>query len=94
MSNSPHLLDALNKRCFGQKELCSCPEGCVHQLCLGKVARRAAISSDAMCEIILSGFSAQMKADRRMQENKHGVNHILLEGSMKRTTTSSALLVS
>ena len=33
---------------------------------LGKVARRAAIFSDAMCEIILSGFSAQMKADQRM----------------------------
>ena len=34
-----------------------------------------------MCEIILSGLSSQMKADRRMRENEHGVNHVMLEGS-------------
>ena len=81
MSNSVHLLDALNKRCFGRKGLCSRPGGGVHQPCLGKVARRAAIFSDVMCEIIFSGFSAQMKADRRMRENEHGLNHVMLEGS-------------
>ena len=69
MSNSTHLLEALNKRCFGRKGLCSRPGGGTHELCLSKVARRAAIFSDAMCEIILSGFSTQMKADRRMREN-------------------------
>ena len=41
--------------------------------CLGKVARRAAIFSDEMCEIILAGFSAQMKADGCMRDNEHGV---------------------
>ena len=81
MSNAPCLLDALNRRCFGRKGLCSRPSGGRHQDCLGNVARRAAIFSDDMCEVILSGFSAQLKADRRMRENEHGVNHIMLEGS-------------
>ena len=81
MSNSPHLLDALHKRCFGRRGLCSRPSGGMHQNCLGKVARRAAIFIDTMCEMILSGFSAQMKADRRMRGNEVGVNHVMLDGS-------------
>ena len=81
MSNSPHLLDALHKRCFGRRGLCSRPSGGMHQNCLGTIARRAAIISDTMCEMILSGFSVQMKADRRMRGNKVGVNHVMLDGS-------------
>ena len=81
MSNSPHLLEALDRRCFGRKGLCSRPGGGVHQPCLGKVARRAAIFSDAMCEIILSGFSAQMKADRRMRDNENGVHIVMHDGN-------------
>ena len=53
MSNAPQLLNALNKRCFGRHGLCSRPSGGAHQNCLGKVARRAAIFSDMMCEMIL-----------------------------------------
>ena len=34
-----------------------------------------------MCEIILSGFSAQMNADRRMRDKEVGVNHVMLDGS-------------
>ena len=34
-----------------------------------------------MCEMILSGFAAQLKADRRMRENEVGVNIAMLEGS-------------
>ena len=81
MSNSAHLLEALNKMCFGRKGLCSRPGGGTHEPCLGKVAGRAAIFSDAMCEIILFGSSAQMEADRSMHENKCGINHVMLEGS-------------
>ena len=33
-----------------------------------------------MCEIILSGSSAQMKADRRMRENEHGVHLVMRDG--------------
>ncbi len=53
----------------------------MHQNCLGKVARRAAIFSDMMCEMILSGSAAQLKADRRMHENEIGVNIVMHEGS-------------
>ena len=53
----------------------------MHQNCLGEVARRAAIFSDTMCEMILSRLSAQMKADRRMRGNEVGVNHVMLDGS-------------
>jgi hypothetical protein len=81
MSNSPHLLDALNKQCFGRRGFCSRPSGGIHQNCLGKVARRAAIFSDVTCEMILSGFAAQLKADRRMHENEIGVNIMMHEGS-------------
>ena len=63
MSNWPYLLDALHKLCFGRRGLCSKPSSWMHQNCLGKAAWRAAIFSDTMCEMILSGFSAQMKAD-------------------------------
>ena len=81
MSNAPHLLEALDQRCFGRRGACSRPQGGRHQDCLGKVARRAAIFSDLMCEIILSGFSAQLRADKRMRENEVGINHVMLEGS-------------
>ena len=81
MSNSPHLIDALYKRCFGRRSLCSSPSGGMHQNCLGKVARRAAIFSDMMCEMILSGFSAQLMADRRMRGNEVDIKHVRLEGS-------------
>ena len=48
---------------------------------LGKVARRAAMFSDAICEIILSGFSAQMKVDRRMRDNEHGAHLVMHDGN-------------
>ena len=34
-----------------------------------------------MCEILLSGFSAQMRADRRMRDNETGIIHVMLHGS-------------
>ena len=34
-----------------------------------------------MCEMILSGSAAQLKADRRMHENEVGVNIAMFEGS-------------
>ena len=34
-----------------------------------------------MCEIILAGYCAQMKADRRMRENEHGIHMRMMEGS-------------
>ena len=34
-----------------------------------------------MCEMILSGLSAQMQADRRMRDNETGITHVMLDGS-------------
>ena len=73
MSNSECLLEALNRRCFGRRGLCSRPEGGVHVACLGKIAHRAAICSDTMCEIILSGFSRQLRIDRNLRVNEHRI---------------------
>ena len=53
----------------------------MHQNCFGKVARRALIFSDTMCEMIPSGFAAKLNSDRRMRENEVGVNITMLEGS-------------
>ena len=56
MSNCPDLLEQLNKRCKGRGSQCSRPSGGVHQLCNGKVARRAAIFHRELCESILIGL--------------------------------------
>ena len=84
MSNSDCLLEALNRRCFGRRGLCSRPEGGVHVACLGKIARRAAIFSDTMCEIILSGFTRQLRIDRNLRVNEHGIQLcevVMLDGN-------------
>ena len=81
MSNSLLLLTALDKRCSERRELCSRPRGGTHDDCLGKVAYEAAIFSNTLCQIMLSGFSAQLRADKRMRENEVGVNHVTLDGS-------------
>ena len=47
-----------------------------HQNCLGKVARRAVIFSDQMCETILRGISLQLKSDRRLRSLEHGICHV------------------
>ena len=74
MSNASYLLEALNRKCFGRRGLCSRPEGGTHQVCLGKVARRAAIFSEQMCETVLSGFRQQLIHDKKMRPNEHGVH--------------------
>ena len=53
--NADHLLEVLDRGCFGRKGLCSQPGGGKHQKCLGKTARRADILSDQMCETIPQG---------------------------------------
>ena len=37
--------------------------------------------SDSMCEMRLSGFSAQMRSDRRMRDNETVINHVMFDGS-------------
>ena len=80
MSNSPALLQTLEKRCTGRNGGCSRPSGGVHTPCLGKVARRAAIYHDDLCDAILKGFSKQMRFDRRMRDGEIGLNIAMYEG--------------
>ena len=80
MSNAWHLLDIINRRCFGRKGFCTRPQGGRHQDCLGKVARRAAIYSDEMCEAILSGMKAQLVSDRRARDGEIGVHCVMDDG--------------
>ena len=66
MSNAPHLLNKLNRRCFGRHGICSRPQGGRHDECLGKKAQRAAIFQEELCMAILRGFKDQLLHDRRM----------------------------
>ena len=72
MSNSPCILGHLDRKCNGRRGLCSRPKGGEHQLCNGKVARRAAIFQRELCEAILRGIRDQLKQDRRLRENELG----------------------
>ena len=80
MSNSDRLLEALNRRCFGRHGFCTRELGGCHQDCIGKVARRAAIYSDRMCEAILAGAREQLKADKRMREGEVGIHCAMDDG--------------
>ena len=56
MSNCDDVLDQLHRRCKGRNGQCSRPQGGTHQLCQGKVARRAAIFQRELCEGVLIGL--------------------------------------
>ena len=74
MSNSPELLQALNRRCFGKHGLCSRPQGGVHRQCIGKVAERATIFQEELCATILRRLRTQLRADGKMHDGEIGVN--------------------
>ena len=80
MSKADCLLDVLNRRCFGRHGFCSRDAGGRHQDCIGKTARRAAIYSDQMCETILAGMRAQLKADGRARDGEVGVHCVMDDG--------------
>ena len=63
LSNAPEVLKLLAKRCRGSGGYCSRPRAGIHRLCNGKVARRAAIYSQRMCELIIRGIRDQMIVD-------------------------------
>ena len=85
MSNASCLLEVLNRRCFGRRGFCTRELGVRHQDCIGKTARPAAIYSDEMCEAILAGMKAQLKADRRMRDGE-------VEFTVPWTTATTRLL--
>ena len=58
ISNSKHILAALNKQCIGKKRWClQGSEWKKHTPCYGKVAIAAAIYPFRLCKAILEGFA-------------------------------------
>ena len=76
MSNSPKLLEALSRRCTGRNGSCSRPGGGRHVLCSGKIARDAAIYPRGLCKAVLSGISAQLRADDRLKPGCFGIQAV------------------
>ena len=60
ISNCEDILDQLHWRCKDKGCQCSRPRGGTHQLCHGKVARRAAIFILELCEGVLIGLKNYM----------------------------------
>ena len=80
VSNSPELLLQLERRCVGTLGNCSRPAGGKHKQCRGKIARRAAIYSDEMCEAVLIGMRRQMRVDGYSKSDEVGANIVMLSG--------------
>ena len=83
MSNAPHLLNKLNRRCFGRHGICSRPQGGRHVECLGKKAQQAGIFQEELCIAILRGFKDQLFRDRRMRNGKLSmvdIDGIMIDG--------------
>ena len=62
----------LHRRCTGRKGICSRPQGGTHQLCHGKVARRAAIFQRELCEAVLIGLRSHLKKTRQSRTHEQG----------------------
>ena len=71
MSNAPHILQQLNKRCQGPRGLCSAT-GTPHRHALGKVARDAAIYPFLLCKAILVGLCKQLREDGHLTAGSCG----------------------
>ena len=73
MSNCPEILRMLHRRCTGRRGVCSRPRGGSHQLCHGKVARRAAIFQRELCEAVLIGLRSHLNGTRQSRVHEQGV---------------------
>ena len=71
MSNAPHILQQLNKRCQGPRGLCSAT-GTPHRHALGKVVREAAIYPFLLCKAILVGLCKQLREDGHLTAGSCG----------------------
>ena len=71
MSNSPHILQQLRKRCTGPRGTCSYT-GTPHRHATGKVARDAAIYPFLLCKAILVGFCKQLREDGHLTAGSCG----------------------
>ena len=69
MSNSKHVLEALEKRCKGRGGWCPQEDGWArHRPCYGAVAKAAAVYPFKLCRAILEGLVKEMKEADRWDE--------------------------
>ena len=73
MSNSPEIRNVLSKRCLGQGGACSRPSGGRHATLTGALAKDAARYPRKLCQAVLRGASAQLRADGRLKTGCFGV---------------------
>ena len=66
MSNSPGTFDVLKLKCNGKAGGCTRVGGVDHRLCIGDVARMAAIYPMNLCKAIIQGCRAQLREDGRV----------------------------
>ena len=71
MSNAPHTLQQLSKRCKGLRGICSAT-GTPHRHALGKVAREAAIYPFLLCKAMLVGLCKQLREDGHLTAGSCG----------------------
>jgi hypothetical protein len=72
MSNSPEILEKLERRCLGRRGDCSRPGGGRHQTASGRTAREAAMYPFKLCRAILEGCRNQLRRDGRLHDGTHG----------------------
>ena len=87
LSNSPKILEALEKRCSGRTGECSRAGGGNHVPTSGKIAREAAVYPFKLCRAILKGCARQLQADGRLQLGHHGVQGLWDNDEDNTTTT-------
>ena len=73
LSNSPEILKALRKKCYGRSGRCTRPGGGDHVVASGRVAREAAVYPFKLCRAILQGCVRQLRADGKLQPGVHGI---------------------
>ena len=76
LSNAPHLLARLEKRCSGHGGECSRRRGGRHAICEGKIAKEAAKYSDELCKAILRGMYDQMRASGIVRDHEVGLHAV------------------
>ena len=73
MSNSPEILSMLKLKCNGKQGRCTQPGGGNHTLCVGDVARTAALYPMKLCKAILQGCRAQLREYGRVSVGHVGI---------------------
>ena len=73
LTNSPHVFEALSRRCSGIGGECSRRAGGKHSLCSGRHAVAAAKYPKGLCRAMLRGVRDQLAADGRIKDGCYGV---------------------